>query len=60
MEKTAEATSDLIGNKITKSSNNFSKKFQNNSDTITIGHNKEIPKERYLYLQKKYRKLLII
>ena len=55
IQKTAEATSDLIGNKIadavaykgiiakvTKNSP------QNNSDTVINEHDKEIPKERHL------------
>ena len=45
-QKTAEATGDLIGNEI---SEKITKKLQqNNSETITIEHDKEIPKERYI------------
>ena len=48
-QKTAEATSDLIGNKIAnkiaKVSNNSQ---QNNSETVTNGPDKEKPKERYI------------
>ena len=33
---------------------------QNNSETVTNENDKEIPKERYIYLQKKDTKLLII
>ena len=63
IQKTAEATGDLIGNeiadKITDISKNFlmelhSKKLQNNEVNDEI----EIPKERYLS-QKKYSKLLM-
>ena len=34
--------------------------LQNNSETITNEHDIEIPKERYIYVQKKDRKLLMI
>ena len=67
IQKTAESTGDLIGNKIddavakshdgtiTKVSKNSQ---QNNSETVTNEHDKEIPKEKY-YLQKKGKKLLM-
>ena len=43
--KTAEATSDLIGNKVTKVSQNS----QNNiSERVKNEHDKEISKERYI------------
>ena len=46
---TVEATGDLTGNKsankITKVSRNS---LQNNPETITNEHDKEIPKERYI------------
>ena len=57
IQKTAEATGDLIGNKIddavakshdgtiTKVSKNSQ---QNNSETVTNEHDKEIPKEKYI------------
>ena len=49
IQKPAEATSDFIGykiaNKITKVSKNSQ---QNNSETVTNEHDKEIPKERYI------------
>ena len=48
-QKTVEATGDLTGNKsankITKVSRNL---LQNNSETITNEHDKEIPRERYI------------
>ena len=44
-KKTAEATGDLISNKITKVSKNLQ---QNSSETITNENDKEIPKERYI------------
>ena len=52
IQKTVEATLDLIGNKI---ADNFTKgpknSQKNNSETVTNKHDKEILKER----QKKYR-----
>ena len=45
-QKIAEATSDLIGNKITKVLQNSQ---QNYSETVTKKHDKEIHKERYIY-----------
>ena len=44
-QKAAEATSDLIDNKITKVSQNSP---PNNSETVTNEHDKETPKERYI------------
>ena len=53
IQKTAEAIRDLIGNKIDDKITNVSKTSpQNNSEKITHYDNKEIPKERYIYLQK--------
>ena len=47
IQNTAEATGDLIGNKIsnqiTKTSRNLQ---QNNSEIVRYEHDKEIPKER--------------
>ena len=49
IQKTAEATVDLAGNKtaneITKVSKNSQ---QNNLETVTNENNKEIPTERYI------------
>ena len=49
IQKTAEATDDLIGikiaNKITKVQKNLQ---QSNSETVTNEHEKEIPNERYI------------
>ena len=60
IQKTAEATVYLIGNKTANKITKFSKHSQqNNSETVTNDHNKEIPKERYIYLQKKGKKLLM-
>ena len=50
--KTEEATGDFIGNKvadkITKASKTSS---QNNSETVTTEHDKEIPKEKSLQMK---------
>ena len=47
--KTVEATGDLIGNKIANRITKVSKNSQeNNSETVTNDHDKEIPKERYI------------
>ena len=45
IQKTAEATDDLISNKITNIINKFKKRSpNNNSKTIANKHDKEIPK----------------
>ena len=60
IQKTAEATGDLIGNKIAYKIRKFSKTSpQNNSETVTNEHDKEIPKERYIFPENE-RKLLMI
>ena len=64
-QKTAKETDDLIGNKIANRVAGVSKNSQpNNLETVTNEHDKEIPKERYIYIyiyiQKKDRKLLIL
>ena len=47
IQKTAEATGDLIGNKIANKIWGVSKNLQqNNSETVTNEHDKEIPKKR--------------
>ena len=49
--KTAEATGDLIGNKITNRITKFSKNSrQNYLEAVTNEHDKEIPKEKYVSL----------
>ena len=49
--KTAEATSDLIGNKISDRNVKISKTSQqNNSGTVKNEDDKEIPKEIYIYI----------
>ena len=60
IQKTAEVTGDLIGNKIADTITKVSKNSQqNNWETVTNEHDKEIPKEIYIYLQKKDKKLLM-
>ena len=49
-QKTAEATCDLIGNTVANKIMIVSKNpQQNNSETVTNDHDKEIPKERYIF-----------
>ena len=51
IQKTSEATDDLIGNKIVDKITKISKTSQqNNSETVTNEYDKEIPKERYIYI----------
>ena len=58
IQRVAEATGDLIANKIANKITRVSKNSQqNNLKTVTNEHEKEIPKEN---LQKKDKKLLII
>ena len=50
-QKIAEATGDLIGNKIANKITKASRSSpQNNSETITNERYKEISKERYVYI----------
>ena len=57
VQKTVEATDDLTGNKIAKAiAESYDSKItkilknsqQNNSESVTNEHDKEIPKEKYL------------
>ena len=49
IQRTTEATGNLIGNKIAIRITGVSKNSQqNNSETVTNEHDKEIPKERYI------------
>ena len=49
IQKTAEATGDLIGNQIAERITKVSKNSQqHNSETVTNEHDKEIPKEKYV------------
>ena len=54
IQKKAEATGDLIGNKIPNKITKVSKNSQQpNSETITNEHDKEIPKERCISPKKR-------
>ena len=54
--KTEEATSDLIGNKITNKVTKVSRSsLQNNLETITNEYDKEIPKERCVSPEKRQK-----
>ena len=49
IQETAETTGDLVGNEIANEIRKISKTSQqNNSETVTNEHNKEITKERYI------------
>ena len=53
-QKPAEATGDLIGNKIADNITKISKTLQqNNLETVTNEHDKEITKERYISLEER-------
>ena len=55
IQKTAEATSDLIGNKIADRITKVSKTWpQNNSERITKEQDKEILKERYISPEERH------
>ena len=59
--KTAEATSDLIGNKISDRNVKISKTSQqNNSGTVKNEDDKEIPKEIYIYIYPEERQKLLM
>ena len=61
IQKTADATGGLIDKKIANRIKKVCRGWpQNNSETTTNEHDKEIHKERYIYLLKKDRKLLMI
>ena len=54
IQKTVEVTGDWIGNKIDNRIAKVSKSLQqNNSETVTNEHNKEIPKEKYVSPEKR-------
>ena len=49
IQKTVEETGDLVDNKVSERVTKVSKNLQqNNSETVTNEHDKEIPKERYI------------
>ena len=53
IQKTAEATGDLIGTEIANKIAKISKTSQqNHSETVTNEHEKEIPKKRYISPEK--------
>ena len=59
IQKTAEATDNLIGDKIADKITKVSKYSQeNNSETVTNEHDKEMAKKE-IYLHKKDKKLLM-
>ena len=54
IQKTAEATGDLIGNEIAIKITGVSQSLQqNNSETVTNEHDKQIPQERYISPEKR-------
>ena len=54
IQKPAEATGDLIGNKIANKGTKVSRSSpQNDSKTITNEHDKEKPKERYISVEER-------
>ena len=56
IQKTGEATGDLFGNKIANRITKVSKNSQqNNSDTVTNEHDKEIIKERYISQEERQK-----
>ena len=55
IQKIAEATGDLIGDKIANRIINLSRSsLQNNSETITNKNDKEIPKKRYISPEERH------
>ena len=60
VQKTAETTGDLIGDKISNKVTKISKNSQqNNLETVTNEHYKEIPKERYISPEER-QKIIVI
>ena len=60
IQKTPEATSDLVGNKTFNRIKNVSRSSRpNNSETITNEHYKEIPKDIYIYIYPEERRKTI-
>ena len=57
IQKTAETTDALIGNKIASRITKFSKTLQrNNSETVTNEHDNEIPKKDIYMVKRKTEK----
>ena len=59
IQKTAEATGDLIGKKIADKTMSVSKKTQDIESEAGSASPKDVPKKRYIYLQKKDNNLLM-
>ena len=60
MKKNSRRTVDLIDNKIGIGITNFSKNSQqNNSENVTNESDKEMPKKRYIFSEKKTENLLM-
>ena len=60
IQKTAEEIGDLIGNKIAYRITIVTRNLQeNNLETVTNEYDKEIPKERYKYLEEKDKESLM-
>ena len=57
IQKTAEATGDLIDKKIADKTASVSKKTQNNESEVVSVSRKDIPKKRYISLEE--RQLII-
>ena len=56
IQKATEATSHLIDIRITDKIKKVSKTLtHNNSETLTNGHDKEIPKERYIFPEERQK-----
>ena len=56
IQKTAEATGDLTGNKITdKITRVWKNSQQNNSETVANENDKQMPKERYTSLEERQK-----
>ena len=54
IQETAEATDDVIGNKIANKIKKVPQNLrQNNSETVTNEHGEQIPNERYVSLQER-------
>ena len=61
MKKNSRRTVDLIDNKIGIRITNVSKNSQqNNSENVTNESDKEMPKKRYIFSEKKTENLLMI
>ena len=55
IQKTAEATGDLIRNKIADKITSHSKKTQNNKPEADISSLKDVPKKRYISPEKRHQ-----